>query len=456
MRLAWFTPWPPQRSGIAAVSSAVVRDLAARGHGIDVFADASRVPVEAGRNGGPTPGGIRVLSAHDFVWRHALGQYDLPVYQVGNSGLHQFIWPYLLRWPGLAVLHDTKLHHARGHALLQRGAVDDYRVEFAWCHPGQSPDAAELAVRGFDGAYYYDWPMIRGVLDASRLTAAHSAGSAAAIDSTWPGHDVAHIPLSLGRSTPASDADRRAARGALGVPAEAPLFGVFGALTAEKRLRAVFEAFAGARPRLPDARLLLAGTADPALDLDRLIRDAGLGDRVALAGRLDDDAFESAIAAVDVSLNLRWPSAGETSGPWLQALAAGRPTVIVDLEQTRDVPVLDPRSWEPPAPQVDTREPVAVAIDIVDEVHSLRLAISRLGADPGLRGRLGRAARTWWEAHHAPAHMTAGYERAIAAALARPVPAPDLPPHMRPDPTAATRALLLSVDDRLAERADLR
>jgi hypothetical protein len=52
--------------------------------------------------------------------------------------------------------------------------------------------------------------------------------------------------------------------------------------------------------------------------------------------------------------------------------------------------------------------------------------------------------------------MTAGYERAIAAALARPVPAPDLPPHMRPDPTAATRALLRSVDDRLAERADLR
>jgi hypothetical protein len=42
-----------------------------------------------------------------------LGQYDLCVYQTGNSRTHEFIWPYLFRWPGLVVLHDARLHHAR-------------------------------------------------------------------------------------------------------------------------------------------------------------------------------------------------------------------------------------------------------------------------------------------------------------------------------------------------------
>ena len=138
MRLAWFTPWPPDASGIAGRSAELVPMLAARGHGIDVFVDERRVPVARSGAEAPRPGQVRVQSAHDFVWRAARGQYDLPVYQLGNSRLHEFIWPYLFGWPGLAVLHDARLHHARGRALLMRERRDDYRAEFRWSHPSVS------------------------------------------------------------------------------------------------------------------------------------------------------------------------------------------------------------------------------------------------------------------------------------------------------------------------------
>src|SRR5688572_3697817 len=87
-KLAFFTPWPPQPSGVATCSADVVPALAAAGHGIDVFVDealvgASRLP--GGTASPPAPGEVRVLGAHDFVWRHARAPYDLPVYQVGNS-----------------------------------------------------------------------------------------------------------------------------------------------------------------------------------------------------------------------------------------------------------------------------------------------------------------------------------------------------------------------------------
>ena len=71
---------------------------------------------------------------------------------------------------------------------------------------------------------------------------------------------------------------------------------------------------------------------------------AGLADRVTVTGYVDDDALPEYLAAVDVCLNLRWPTGRETSAAWLRCLAAGKPTIITDLAHTADVPSLDLRT----------------------------------------------------------------------------------------------------------------
>jgi hypothetical protein len=186
MKLAWFTPWSPPQSGIAGRSAELVPVLASRGHAIDVFVDERHVPVTRASDGAPRTGDVRVQSAYDFVWRMARRQYDLVVYQLGNSRLHEFIWRYLFRWPGLAVLHDARLHHARGRALLLQKRFDAYRDEFAWNQPDVPVNAAELAIAGLDGVYYYQWPMTRSVVESSLLTAAHSRGGVAELTEAWP------------------------------------------------------------------------------------------------------------------------------------------------------------------------------------------------------------------------------------------------------------------------------
>ena len=57
--------------------------------------------------------------------------------------------------------------------------------------------------------------------------------------------------------------------------------------------------------------------------------------------------------------------------------AAGTPTVTIDLVHMADVPALDPRTWLRRRPGL----PCTVAIDILDEDHSLRLAMRRLATD---------------------------------------------------------------------------
>jgi hypothetical protein len=168
-----------------------------------------------------------------------------------------------------------------------------------------------------------------------------------------------------------------------------------------------------------------------------LAQELGIGDRVSQRPSPDDVAFDLTIGAVDVSVHLRWPTARETSGPWLRALSAGRATVITDLTHLAHVPALDPRTWTTYG--ADPRDPITVAVDILDEDHSLRLAMQRLASDGDLRSRLGAAAMTYWQREHTLDRMVADYERVLGLAAARPVVSTASPIS---DPFAHARTLM--------------
>jgi glycosyltransferase involved in cell wall biosynthesis len=483
MRLAWFSPFPPVKTGIAGVSAELVAALRARGHELDLYPEAA---------------------AHDFVWRRRLAPYDLIVYQFGNSSHHDYEWAYALAFPGLVVLHDTHLHHARAAFLLRERRAADYRAEFSWNHPDVSPDLAELAIAGFDSRLYYDWPMVRSLVESSRLVAVHGEGARRELSESIPNHTtprlrqgyggqansatdpqgpkpnspadlserIVSIRLGHGRIvTPAEETEARTrVRARYGIAEDAVLFGVFGGLTPEKRIPQILTGFRAILPHAPGARLLLAGAPAAHYDILADIAAHGLTDRVTLAGYLaTDEDMTDHIAACDVTLNLRWPTARETSGPWLQALAAGRATIVTDLVHLADTPSLDPRTWtanalvEERGSRIEDRRgqevrmsnearssvigsrssvPVCVAIDILDEDHSLRLAMRRLATDGDLRSALGAAAREWWGRHHSIEAMVDDYERVMREAAARPEPLVDLPAHMRQTGDRRLRTLL--------------
>ena len=420
---------PPVRTGIADHSAHLVAALAIR-HEIDVFVDESAAP-----HAPPA------LSAHEFVARHRQSPYDLTVYQVGNSSHHDYQWAYAFRYPGLVVLHDAHLHHARASALLGARRAPHYRLEFTAAHPGAAADAAELAVAGFDSHLYYMWPMTRLLVARSKAAAVHNRPIAAQMTEEL-GAPVDHIRLSHGRELSAVQ-DRSAReqvrlRYRLG---DGVVFGVFGGLSQDKRIPQILDAFAAVLLGAEGARLLLAGASATHYDLAGDVAARGLTDRVVITGYVDGEAeLTDLIAATDVVLNLRWPTARETSGPWLRALAAGKPTVIVDLLQTVDVATVDPRSW---TTRVAGAEPVAVAIDILDEEHSLRLAMGRLADDAALRRSLGTSARRHWQAEHAFDAMVDDYERLMSRTRQRPDPSPALPPHLRDPDEARLETLLM-------------
>ncbi len=423
MLLAWFSPMPPVATGIARCSADLLAALQ-NDHEIDVFVDEANITRAPALNLRPRtsdPRDPRLVhpdprSAHDFIWQHHKHPYDLIVYQLGNSSHHDYQWPYLFRYPGLVVLHDAHLHHARASCLLRTKRSDDYRMEFRANHPEADPSLAELAIAGYDNYLHYFSPMTKLVVERSRLTAVHSPVIAERLRRQSPNAVVESIRL--GHGTAVSDEEAAAAGSALrarhGIPADALVFGCYGGLTPDKRIPQILGAFAATRAYVPSAHLLLAGALVEHYNLRADIDRLALQSCTTITGYLDsDDDLTAAIAACDVALNLRWPTAREVSGPWLRCLAAGRPTITVDASHLTDVASLDPRTWLATADA-----PCTVAIDIIDEDHSLRLAMRRLATDAGLRRELGRAGRAYWTAHHSVERMAGDYHRILERAAA--------------------------------------
>jgi glycosyltransferase involved in cell wall biosynthesis len=401
VRIAWFSPFPPERSGIATYSAEIV-PLLSSAHRID------RVPESA---------------AHDFVWRHRRDPYDLVVYQLGNAPCHDYMWAYLADFPGLVVLHDARLHHARARRLLKDRRYDDYRRELAYDHPDARPEVAEYAVEGLSGSIYYFWSMLRVVMQTARLVAVHNPRVAGDLQSEYPG--TALETIAMGVSPIAADpAARRLVRHALEIPDDAIVFAAFGRVTPEKRIPAILEALALLRREGLNAWLLIVGEGDD--------RPGIVAAGVRATGYVSDAAVGAYLTAADACLCLRWPTALETSASWLRCLAAGRPTVITDLPHLVDVPLQ-----------------VALRVDLLNEPGDLLSAMRRLGSDPDLRNELGRRGQAYWASNHTLPIMARDYERVLTAAAARTAPEQTgLPTHVIDDHSEPARqiAARLGVD----------
>jgi hypothetical protein len=330
---------------------------------------------------------------------------------------------------------------------------DEYRREFRFNHPDVDPDLAELGAVGLLGSLTYLWPMLRIVIESSRRTIVHNDWLAEQIREAHPAAAVDVVEMGVAAPAPQSGA-RRQIRSRHGIAEDAVVFTAFGKVTPEKRVREALRALASVAEAAPRAHLLIAGETVDYYDLHAEAEALGIGERVTFAGYLADEEIDDYLDASDVCLCMRWPTSRETSASWLRCLAAGKPTISTDLVHTVDVPTLDPRNWsvldarlksrpteerpateerlksrpaertpateEPPTEQehlADQTGPAGVSIDILDEGHSLKLAIRRLATDEKLRAMLGANARAIWGERFRLEGMVSGYQRVIAQLL---------------------------------------
>jgi glycosyltransferase involved in cell wall biosynthesis len=364
VKVAYYSPLPPSRSGIADYSTLLLPALRER---VDV------VVAEPGK---------RAPAA------------DVALYHVGNDpDAHGWIVDALRKRPGVVVLHEIVLHHLIAGITIGRGDGRGYLAAME----------SELGVAGrllglgvLDNLLPLLWetqperfPLVAPVLEHAHGLIVHSDYVAqrarlAGYDGrlwqiphpAWPMHDV----------TPATDV------------AGEPLIGCFGFLNMNKRIPELLQAFASLRRRLPGAKLVLAGAAGERFDLTRRLERLGLaGDGVVRFDYVPEERMWSLMAACDVLVNLRFPTMGETSGSAIRAMSLGKPLVVSDVGWFSELP-----------------DDVALKVPVDEwEIPTLEAALE-LAAQHG--ETLGANARAYVQREHALPRVAADYAAALEVA----------------------------------------
>lgn len=350
IKVAYFSPLPPARSGIADYSSALLEEL--------------QKLVE-----------VQVFSAKPAAYRPQ--DFDASLYQIGNNVYHDFCYEAALEHPGIVVVHEANLHHLIADITIKRGDWDAYirAVE----QEGTPEDIAYAArVRRLEvGPDYEGVPMLRQLLSRSKAAIVHSGCVETELRTAGFTGSVTRIPH--GAWIP--NASRSDFRQRLGLDETTPLIGTFGFLKPYKRIAESLRAFRRLVPLHPQAKMILVGEPHPELHLDTLIQSLDLGAHVRVLGFRPIDEFVGYLAACDIVLNLRYPTVGENSGTLMRALGLGKAVIVSEVGSFSELP----ESICLKAPVDSTEE------DILFEY--LNLLVSR----PDLRKELGRRARNWVE-----------------------------------------------------------
>jgi glycosyltransferase involved in cell wall biosynthesis len=379
VRIAWFSPLPPIPSGISDYSFELLPLIA---ESVEVDVVCPSVGSRWRRRAPVAPGGLRVVDPAGF--RAGAAAYDAVIYQLGNNPAHRFVFEEARRRPGIAVFHDFTMHHLIEwmHWGPPRRDLRGYRdVVTAELGPELGERLATL--HGVDVVSEFEkflWPLNGELARGSRAIVVHNHDAAERMREIAPGVPVTVIPHHAG-SPPAEVAGvtREKARERLGLPADAFLVGHFGYITRPKQPGAVIGGFARLARRREDAVLLMVGADNSGGGLDRLISKYRVRGKVRPAGHVDLTRFYLFLKAVDAVVNLRYPSAGESSGTISRALAEGRATIVNNLGSFSEIP--DGATLKV---EVDGDQPEEVGAHLI-----------RLAEDPAFRERVERAARQY-------------------------------------------------------------
>ena len=392
-KLAYVSPLPPARTGIADYSAELLPELS-KYYDIDVVVDQAEALTAPW-----APAYCLVRTAQWFL--DNASQYDRVLYHFGNSQFHEHMFGLLAAIPGVVVLHDFYLSNILAHQEYT-GAVP-HAWEQALLHSHgyhaiqerhTTADIAEVILR-----YPANLAVLQQALgvivhsEYSRALARHWYGPSAAAD--WAVVELLR--------TPPESTDRDAARQALGYAPDDLLFcsfGILGPIKLNDRLLAAWEKSSLAANQ--KAHLVFVGQISEGpfgQTINETIQNSASVERIKITGWADTQLFRQYLLAADVGIQLRTLTRGETSATVLDCMNNGLATIVNAHGSMADL------------------DPTAVWL-LSDQFTDAELceALETLANQPGRRQQIGERAMEIIRTRHAPEQCARRYHDAIEAA----------------------------------------
>lgn len=390
-RLAYVSPFPPQRSGISDYSVELLPVLMQH-YEIDVVVMQSEVePVWVTEK-------CMVRTVKWFVENSSI--YDRVLYHFGNSSFHEHMFELLSSIPGVVVLHDfflsgvlanmelnvsaqgvwtDALYESHGYAAVLDRFYSKDLLDAVWKYPANLP-----VLKSAQGVIIHS--------ENSRELAKHWYGEKMGND--WVNIPLLRVPAEVSIET------RESIRNKLGFKDDDFVVCSFGLLGPSKLNHRLLEAWLGS-PMANDAASLLVfvGQNDPGTygdELLRKIKQAGVASRILITDWVSSETFRDYLSAADVGVQLRAHSRGETSAAVLDCMNYGLATIV-----------------NANGSMADMQDDGVVKLSDKFADGELITALSRLWTDVQGRQALGSRAQHIIHSNHAPRTCAAQYKAAI-------------------------------------------
>ncbi len=325
MRLAIVSPLPPQHTGIADYTSDLIWGLSQQGIIIELFSNA-------------------LITLHHNTKVHnitkindnILNEYDLIIYQLGNSSEHHaYMLDLMKRYPGIVHLHDVVMHHVFASNTYVIGDKNLYMQTIQKWYGDNTLDLISKMTDNrlipWESEIVMEVPLFEEYIQYAEACIVHSDFSKDRIQKVFPMQMVYKVPQ-LYRSHDCMRVKKNTKK---------IVFGIFGAIDPQKKVDKVIEAFAKvfADDNSMDFTLRIVGGVNKKCDyIKKLPGQLNIEDKVDIIGRVDEQKFMEYFKGIDVLIALRYPTMGETSAVVMRAMQLGIPTMVNDIGWYSELP----------------------------------------------------------------------------------------------------------------------
>ncbi|MDI6783051.1 MAG: methyltransferase domain-containing protein [bacterium] len=383
MRIAYFSPLHPVKSGISKYSEDLLPYLANHAE-IDLYIDDYQ------------PSSQKISSSFKIYpytrYYKQMNEYDIALYHLGNNLYHRYMYPLTLTHPGITVLHDFHLFHLLAGITYVNWDSETFTRDMEINHGEAGKNAANRFIHGtFTELDKFLFSMNKEIIESSYGVVVHSDYYKRYITEHYPTKPVATIPMHIGGKSnsrlrgndvipaKAGTKSKLNLREKLGFTADQCIIISLGFIGVFKRIDVALRAVARLVQEFPNVRYVLVGESNKEYDVYCEIRNLHLENYVRVTEFVDEKTYNDYSNIADISINLRYPSAGETSLTLHQSFAAGISTLVSNYRQYAEYP-----------------DECCLKIDLSpNEEENLLAALRRLVSNEPFRKELGTNARKY-------------------------------------------------------------
>lgn len=390
-RLAFVSPLPPQRSGVADYAMDLLGVLVDH-FAIDIVVDPS-LDI-------PLPKGVfNRLGFEEFARSEALYRYVL--YQIGNSPAHLPIMELLSARPGSVVLHDFFLSHVLCSPEADVALGGSKLKRLYTSHGYGACVAMRQSEQNESDQFVWDYPCNLSVLQQASGVIVHNDEGALLASKFYSRSPAAPWSIIPHLKKPLPQGKRAEARETLGIDQESFLVCSFGFLGQSKCSVEILNGFLESTlAREKNVQLIFVGSAGKDHRLQRAMQHSLEGARkhgdihanIKVTGWASSEEFQNYLLAADLAIQLRRDSRGETSGGVMSCLAGGVPVIVNCHGSMREIP-----------------DGCALKLPDACSSEDIRMALEEAHSNADLRQSIGAQGKLWLEHNNDPIRCASLY-----------------------------------------------